>query len=150
MRTFSLRWRLVGLALLIGPGCRLADHGDSRACPQTYEFGNTGCAIIAGLVTGTSDQPLAGFSVGPRSSADGGQFNTVYATTDAAGRFQLHLTRYASALADSASVWIRAASPPSSQTQGPAVHDSILVRLRVSPVGQIPDTAYVDITLPVP
>jgi|SRR5205823_11003209 len=146
-------WRrtlTLGVPLLLGCSRGLTDSRDSRICPQTYEFGNYGCAAIEGQVLGVRSQPLAGISVGPRSSADGGQFNTPYASTDGNGRFQLHLTRYAHAASESASVWIRATVIPTPAERVATIFDSVLVGVRVAPVGQVPDTARVTLVLPVP
>ena len=145
----SARAGLIVAGVLIA--CRDAsDQGDARTCPQTYDFSNTGCAVFQGHVIGTQDQPLAGVSVGPRPSADGGQFNTVYATTDASGAFQFQLSRYSPSQSDSASVWIRATVIPTQAERVATVFDSALVRVRVAPVGQIPDTCQIVIRLPVP
>jgi hypothetical protein len=143
--------RSPALAVALLLGCRdVAEPPDSRACPQTYEFGNTGCTVIAGDVRGARNQPLAGISVGPRPSADGGQFNTPYVSTNDNGRFQLRLTRFASAVSEGASVWIRATVVPTPEERIATIFDSVLVRVRIAPVGQVPDTADVTIVLPVP
>ena len=138
------------MPLLLGCSRGLTDSRDSHICPQTHEFGNYGCAAIEGGVLGARSQPLAGISVGPGVSADGGQFNTPYVTTDGTGRFQLRLTRYAHAMSESASVWIHATVIPTPAERVATIFDSVLVRLRVASVGQVPDTAHVTIILPVP
>jgi len=153
MRASALRsWRASTLVLAVLAGCRgyLTDTVDSHTCPQTYEFGNYGCAAVEGQVLGARSQPLAGISVGPRPSADGGQFNSPYGLTDGNGRFRLQLTRYANTPSESASVWIRATVIPPPTERVATIFDSVLVRLRVVPVGQVPDTAHVAIVLPVP
>ena len=146
-------WRrtlTLALPLLLGCGRGLTDSRDSRICPQTHEFGNYGCAAVEGGILGARSQPLAGISVGPGVSADGGQFNTPYVMTDSNGRFQLRLTRYARGTSESASVWIRAIVIPAPAERVATIVDSALVRLRVAPVGQVPDTAHAAIVLPVP
>jgi hypothetical protein len=144
-------WRTLALAVALLCGCRgPTDLRDSPACPQTYAFGNYGCAAIEGSVLGARSQPLVAISVGPRPSADGGQFNTPYVSTDANGRFQLRLTRYERALSESASVWIRATVIPTVAERVATTFDSVLVRVSVAPVGQVPDTARVVIVLRVP
>src|SRR5437879_6479224 len=103
LRLAAPGWRASTLVLAVLAGCRghLTDTLDSHTCPQTYEFGNYGCAVVEGQVLGARSQPLAGISVGPRPSADGGQFNSPYRLTDGNGRFQLQLTRYANARSES-------------------------------------------------
>lgn len=143
-------WPLLMVAgVLIG--CRdPIDEADSRTCPQTYEFSNYGCAVFQGRVIGTQDQALPGISVGPRPSADGGQFNGVYATTDGNGAFQFRLHRYGFSPSDSAALWIRATVLPTPPERIATIFDSVLVRVRVAPVGEIPDTGHVVIRLSVP
>jgi hypothetical protein len=145
-------WRVLALAsaLLVGCRDRLTDTRDSGTCPQTYEFGNYGCVVIEGQVVGARSQPLAGVSVGPRPSADGGQFNTPYSSTKDDGRFRLRLTRYAPGPSDSASVWIRATVIPPSTEGVATIFDSVLVRVRVAAVGEVPDTTHLTFVLPVP
>src|SRR2546427_7063136 len=102
------RWPAATVAAALLLACHLGDQRDARACPQTGEFGNYGCAVVEGAVVGARGQPLGGVAVAPGPSADGGQFDTPFHYTDASGRFELRLTRYVSAPSDSASVWIHA------------------------------------------
>jgi hypothetical protein len=132
--------------------CRdpLIDHADSRVCLQTYEFGNYGCVVVQGRVIGTQDQPLPGVAVGPAASADAGQFNGAFVVTDGNGAFQFRLERYSHGPSDSASLWIRATVFPKLPERVATTFDSVLVRVRVAPVGEIPDTGRVVIRLAVP
>src|SRR6266568_1649597 len=145
-----LRWPAATFAAALLLGCHLGDQRDARACPQTGEFANFGCAVVEGAVVGARGQPLGGVAVAPGSSADGGQFDTPFHYTDASGRFQLRLTRYVPAPSDSASVWIHASVLPTPPEVVSTVHDSALVRLLIAPVGHLPDTAHVSIVLQVP
>lgn len=127
---------------------------NARACEQTYEFGNSGCAEIAGTVLDRQDRALPGMIVGPRYVFPGAPFNTPYATTDSAGRFRLRITRFgADAPAvgpDTTSLFVLAYDPRSSGVNVPAtVRDSVLVRVTVVPVGRVPEPALVTIRLPV-
>ena len=131
-------------------GCNNPIDTDSRTCPQTYEFGNYGCVVFQGRVIGTQDQPLSGVSVGPRPSADGGQFNGFYVATDGNGEFQFRLHRYGLSSSDTVALWIRATVLPKLPEHVATIFDSVLVRVRVAPVGEIPDTGRVVIRLPVP
>jgi hypothetical protein len=51
---------------------------------------------------------------------------------------------------DSASLWVRATVIPTVEQGRATVFDSALVRVRIAPVGQLPDTARLSIQLPVP
>jgi len=144
------RWPAATVAAALLLACHLGDQRDARACPQTGEFGNYGCAVVEGAVVGARGQPLGGVAVAPGPSADGGQFDTPFHYTDASGRFELRLTRYVPAPSDSASVWIHANVLPTPPEVVSTIHDSALVRLLIAPVGHLPDTAHVSIVLQVP
>ena len=132
-------------------GCRNPiDERDSRLCGQTYEFANYGCVVFQGRVIGTQNQPLSGVAVGPRPGADAGQFNGAFVTTDANGAFQFQLQRYSRSPSDSVALWIRATVLPTLPELVATIFDSVLVRVRVAPVGALPDTGRVVIRLPVP
>src|SRR2546425_478903 len=118
------RWPAATVAAALLLGCHLGDQRDARACPQTGEFGNYGCAVVEGAVVGARGQPLGGVAVAPGPSADGGQFDTPFHYTDASGRFELRLTRYVSAPSDSASVWIHANVLPTPPEVVSTIHDS--------------------------
>jgi hypothetical protein len=137
-------------SLPIDPNGRL----DARACEQTYEFGNSGCAEIEGAVLDRQDRALPGMIVGPRYVFPGAAFNTPYATTDSAGRFRLRITRFgADAPAvgpDTVSLFVLAYDPRSSGLNVPAtVRDSVMARVTVAPLGRVPVPASVTIRLPV-
>jgi hypothetical protein len=123
---------------------------DPRLCPQTYEFGNTGCVRVEGRVLGAGGQPLQGVYVTLRPAGpDEGFFNTPVATTDAQGRFRLEASRMVSPrplpTPDTVTMWLAGARP-----LNPVVADSVPVLLHVVPVGQPAITVTQDLTLPVP
>jgi hypothetical protein len=131
----------------------------SRACPQTYEFGNSGCVEITGQVVGLRGQPLAGISVGPRyvraGEEQGQLFSTTYASTDADGAFRFRVSRMVGRPTvvgpDTVSLWVAGADPATAGVDVPArVRDSVLVLATVSPVGAVPEPAVVRLTLPAP
>jgi len=114
-------------------------------CHQTYEFSNYGCAVISGQVVGARGQPLR--SVDIFTIGTGGNYDTPYTLTDAAGEFSLQIHRYDPPGVDSGSAWVRATV----FLAGTPTHvDSVFVRFRLAPVGQIPDTARAVVTLDVP
>ncbi|MEO7353263.1 MAG: hypothetical protein ABIZ70_02825 [Gemmatimonadales bacterium] len=144
-------------AVLVSVGLTLATASCGNAMPASAElraceeFNSFGCVVIEGRVVGTRGQPLSGVSVGPRPSADGGQFNGIYDDTDADGRFSFRIYRMLSSqvASDSASLWIRAAIPPVLPVMAATIIDSALVRVLVTPEGRVPSRASVSITLPV-
>jgi hypothetical protein len=155
------RAAVTATGLALAAGCLHStqgdDRGDPRACRQTYEFGNTGCADVAGEVVGLRGQPLATISVGPGNSERSDGLNTTYADTDVEGLFALRLTRFgpkppwAAIGPDTVSLYVRAADPRTAGVGIPArVRDSVLVRLTVAPVGAVPEPSTVRIVLDVP
>ncbi len=136
-------------------GMETGPREDARACPVANgEFGTYGCTAISGQVVGARGQPLFAVSVGFLESLDGGQFAGNYTATDTGGRFSLRPIRMAppssGASPDSVSLWIRATVVPTLPQMVATIFDSVLVRAKVAPVGSVPDTAHVAITLPVP
>jgi hypothetical protein len=150
--------RTIVVALIgASASCRNAANADgSRACQQTYEFGNTGCFELAGRVVGLRGQALAGMSVGPRPVSGPHLFNADYRTTDEAGHFRIRLSRMvgsppASPARDTLSVYVVAADPRSAGLGTPAtIRDSVLTLVTVAPIGTLPEPAEVRIVLPVP
>lgn len=125
------------------------------ACPQTYEFGNFGCAEVRGQVLGSAGQPLRGVDVGPRyfAGTEGG-YNTYYTTTDSAGRFSFRVTRFSPRSApvdpDTFSIYVRASVRPPPGGAAPLAMDSTLTRLTLAPLGSVPVPAVVTIRLDYP
>lgn len=131
----------------------------SRTCPQTYEFGNTGCVEVIGQVVGLRGQPLTGISVGLRhtsvSEAPGQAFSSAFTWSDSAGAFRLRAMRMVGRPPrtgpDTISLWVHGADPRSSGVGVPArVRDSVLVVGTVSPVGAVPEPTVVRLVLPAP
>src|SRR3954471_14848877 len=133
---------------------------DQSRCLQTSEFGNTGCAELAGVVTDPEGVPLAQASVGVRDPGESGRPITLisgYVTTDATGAYRLRAIRMAGEVPaegpDTVTVWVRAAVPPPADaptgTSGPM--DSVLVTLELRPVGETPVvTEVAPIAVPIP
>lgn len=63
------------------------------ACPQTSEFGNTGCFEVRGQVVGAAGQPLAHIAVERRPRPSRAQFTTAYVLTDSTGQFRARQLR---------------------------------------------------------
>lgn len=138
---------LLPLSVGIAGACAVTEVRDTAACRQTYEFGNHGCAVAAGRVLDSLGRPVVGALVGPSPSEDGIQFNTPYATTAADGSYSVRLTRFWFGESELVWVWLRASRIPA-HVDSVGVRDSVRVQLRVSPIGEIPDTAVVDLVLP--
>jgi hypothetical protein len=110
---------------------------------------------VAGTVVGLRDQPLAGVRVVGRDGPGRPALASALAETDAAGAFQLHLTRYDAPPPgpgpDTVSLWLVAFDPATAGVGVPAqVRDSLLVRVTVSPAGTTPEPARVRLTLRAP
>jgi hypothetical protein len=138
---------LCGFALACNP---VGPRTDPRLCPQTYEFGNSGCVRVEGRVLGAQSERLHGVYVTLRPRAPGeGLFNTPVATTDAQGRFRLEAHRMVSPLQlptpDTITMWLSGGRPGN-----PVVADSVPVLLHVAAVGQPAITVAQDLVLPVP
>jgi len=96
-------------------------------------------------VVGARGQPLQGVSV--IAIGSGSDTRSGYELTDQDGQFMLRVIRYAPPpTGDSSSSWVRAVANLGPQESV----DSLLVRFRVRPVGAMPDTLRVVITLDVP
>ena len=143
-------------------GCLLAAcHGQTTAvlpdsgCPQSSEFGNTGCFEVRGQVIGAAGQALSGIAIDPRPLPTRAQFTTAFAMTDAAGQFRARQLRMfgaaaAGGLPDTLSVYV-VATDRSSAGLGvpPRIRDSVLVVVTIAPVGAVPKPVKVRIRLPV-
>jgi hypothetical protein len=133
---------------------------DQSRCLQTFEFGNTGCAELAGVVTGPDGGPLAEAFVGLRDPGEAGRPITLisgYVTTDSTGAYRLRAIRMAGEVPtegpDTVTVWVWAGVPPPldspTGTSGPM--DSVLVTLELRPVGEPPVVTEVGpIAVPIP
>lgn len=144
-------------------GCILtARHSQTTAvlpdssCPQSSEFGNTGCFEVRGQVIGTAEQALAGIAVDARPRPSRAQFTTAYVTTDATGHFRARQLRMfgaapAAGMPDTISVYV-VATDRNSVGLGvpPRIHDSVRVVVTIASMGAVPTPVRVRITLPVP
>ena len=123
------------LVLLTGMlGCSGgADPSDGSLCPQTFEFGNFGCARVAGTIRGAAGQPLAGAVVtltAPAEADDAYDFPS--ATTGTAGTYALEIHRFSQPAilraADTVSLQLRAVVPDQ-----PLFRDSMLIDVILCP-----------------
>ncbi|MEP7384653.1 MAG: hypothetical protein ABI910_23480 [Gemmatimonadota bacterium] len=151
------RNRFAALALAALAACRDASTGaDSRACQQSYEFGNSGCAEVSGQAVGLRGQALQGISVFARGSPDFFPFSSGYVVSDASGAFRVRITRMfgsppADRAQDTVSVYVVARNQPVDWATGqPRVQDSVFTLVRVSPVGSVPEASSLRIVLPIP
>ena len=114
---------------------------------RRYEFGNTGCAELAGLVTDERGAPIDGAYVSVLGPAEPARLIVLvsgYVQTDSAGTYQLRAIRMDGEVPtdrpDTVTVWVRAAVPPSLElpvgTPGPM--DSVLASPEIRPVGEHP------------
>ena len=143
----------IALGLLVAACSNpFAQDDESDACPQTYEFGNLGCAEVRGQVLGSEDAPLSGVSVGPIYPEElAGSYDTYFVFTDESGRFSFRIHRYARGgppiTPDTFSIYVRAAVRPRAvNVPGPAI-DSVLTVLTLAPVGETPEPTTVEIRL---
>jgi hypothetical protein len=145
--------------LVTAVGCGSSEPSeDSSHCQQTYEFGNTGCGELTGLVTDEGGQPIAGAYVSVQGAVDPARELTLdygYVQTGASGAYRLRVIRMTgeapSDRPDTITVWVRAAMPPSPSlpvgTPGPM--DSVRASLEIRPVGERPVVTQVaSITIP--
>lgn len=132
------------------------ESDDPRACQQTSEFGNTGCFEVEGQVVGLRGQSLGGILISSRAVVVHEQFSSGSQSTDAKGRFTIRLMRMfgkppANSAPDTLSVYVHAVDPRSAGAGVPAtVRDSVLTFVTMAPIGALPQTATVQIVLPVP
>jgi hypothetical protein len=134
-------------AITVIAACSEGSGPGSDACPQTYEFGNFGCARVRGLVRNAAGEGVAGarVSLGPPSEAPN-FFDAPFAETDATGLYSLEIHHYGPSPtggSDTVSMYLRAFLP----STGAPIGDSMLVELRFAPVGEVPQVLEADITL---
>jgi hypothetical protein len=124
-----------------------AGPGDPDLCPQTFEFGNFGCARVAGTVRDGGGQPLGGVSVTLAPPVGGtNAFDSPSARTGADGSFALEAHRFDQPAvlkgADTIPMYLRGAL-----MEEPTVRDSILLTVIVVPVDSIAQTVEADLVL---
>lgn len=151
MRMFVPVSRLASLSILLATACNSPAGPELGSCG---DFGAYGCVAVYGQVVGTRGQALAGIDVMNSGAGEGGDFTGDPRITDEAGRFRMRIYRMSQlhnvAGNDSASIWIRAAIRPQLPQMSASVRESVLVRLRVTPNGAVPQVVPVSVTLPVP
>lgn len=144
------RWIPAALTIVLAACGGSTDEEDPLACPQTYEFGNVGCARAAGRVLGSAGKPLAGVDVITRLEVDPsrGYYYGGYGTSDGQGHFGVQLTRdHEPAVIptpDTLTVYLVAAHFRADTV----VRDSAAVTFTFAPVGEIPPTVSIDLQLP--
>ena len=139
--TYMHRIAVVVAALAVA-GCRVTEpDATPNECRQTYEFGNSGCADLVGVVTDESGAPLVGAYVGwLQTRPDRGIVGTPVAVASD-GRFRLRVTRMSGPVPvagpDTVTAVVQASARLLSGTPGrdTAVIRSREVLLRVAPVG---------------
>ena len=134
--------------LTMAAGCTDgSEPRDGSLCPQTSEFGNYGCARVAGTVRDGAGQPLAGVVVDlvPPSTA-GGSYDSPTTTTGAAGTYSLEIHRFntpaAVRAADTIPLYVRGAVP-----DHPELRDSVLVQVIFVPVDSAAQTVTRELVL---
>jgi hypothetical protein len=137
------------LVLLTGVlGCS-DDSGPSagNVCPQTFEFGNFGCARVAGTIRDAAGQPLPGVVVTLTAPAEADNaYDFPSATTAAAGTYALEVHRFDQPAilraADTVPLRVRAVVPDQSE-----LRDSMLIDVIFVPVDSVAQTVEVDLVL---
>jgi hypothetical protein len=132
-------WLLLVAIIAALASCRdPVDPVESPLCPQTYEFGNYGCARVVATIAAQPDASLQGrvyvavIAVGLHSG-----FDAAYVDGTAIGTYSVSLTRFGPGRpgsGDTVSVWVRATVHDNSQL---IAADSILRVIRFAPVGQL-------------
>lgn len=147
-------------AVASGAACRAATgpRSDAAACPQTYEFGNYGCARVVVVVAGPPVALPASYrfvvsATAVGAAAAGGP--TASESPAALGTVRLQLTRWfpPAAGGDTISAWVaaRVLDDPRPIVAGVPLPtfaaDSVLRVLRFAPVGAVPPVDTVRLAL---
>ena len=107
------------------------------------EFGMGGCTDIVGRVVTNSDQPVAGAYTLTRH----GTLSSSIVTTDGDGHFRLRVSCILGCPAAGDSVWIRAFVLNRPNWPGSTI-ESVAVRPRFAPLGEVPDSTVAIIRFP--
>ena len=151
-----MRNKLAAL-LLLAAGCGSAtDAADRGECPQTYEFGNYGCARVLAVFEAPQQLPAKGHRYDVRAVPARGPSRDPLAVAPSAapGGVPLELTLWSPLPGggDTISVWVvaRLLEDPGPSSGAPLTTfaaDSVLRVARFAPVGAAPKTDTVRLTL---
>jgi hypothetical protein len=122
----------------------------SGTCPQTYEFGNFGCARVEGVVRDAAGTPLANVrvSLSPVEEVPN-TFDAPRHDTDATGAYSLEIHDYGSdgPPPDPVPMNLRAFLLTGSPEEPAPASDLIPVNMQFAPVGELPEVLEVNITI---
>ena len=143
---WNMRRRLLPVALF---ALSCTDTVDPAVCPQTYEFGNYGCAQVVARVTTQSDASVIGhFAVSVKALDPNSGFEVAGVQGATPGTYTISLTRWVPRMegtGDTVSVWVKAGLFDASYTL--VAVDSIPRVIRFAPVGQIRTVDSVSLVL---
>jgi hypothetical protein len=150
-----LRLFFLSAALAMIAACSDGSGPAFGTCPQTYEFGNFGCARVEGVVRDQTGTPLANARVTltPVDEATN-SFDSPMHDTDSTGRYSLEIHDYGFGgrtvpPADPVPMNLRAFLLPESSEDLIRASDVIPVNLKFAPVGELPEVLEMDITIDV-
>jgi hypothetical protein len=142
--------------LLLAAGCGSAtDAADRGECPQTYEFGNYGCARVLAVVEAPPQLPARyryDVRAVPARGPSRDPLNVAPAAAPGEVPLQIILWTPLPGPGDTLSVWVVArllddTGPASGAPLTTFAADSVLRVLRFAPVGTVPKTDTVRLTL---
>src|SRR4051812_37399999 len=80
--------------LIAGASCSDGSGPNPDACPQTFEFGNFGCARVQGTVRNSAGQAIAGARVSLVPFEGDNSYDFPVFDTNATGFYSLEIHRY--------------------------------------------------------
>ena len=137
-----VRARLGAVLVAAALGCGTGPDG-GRACAQTREFGNYGCADMRGVVLDADGRPAAGAEVSATAAAEGRSLGGT-ARADIDGRFSFRVRLNGPPLAagvDTLSARVTAWAAP------PLRSASTVVVVQLAAVGAVPPPPATDVAL---
>lgn len=151
-RRGRLRWASLCASTAVLLSCSDGSGPGFGTCPQTYEFGNLGCARVEGVVRDAAGTPIANVRVhihpaeGVSNSFDGPMH-----VTDATGAYSLEIHDYGAPghhepPADPVPMNLLAFLTGTSEEPGPS-SGLIPVSLQFAAVGELPEVLEQDITI---
>lgn len=148
-----MRNKLAAL-LLLAAGCgSTTDAADRGECPQTYEFGNYGCARVLAVVQPPAQLPAKyRYDVRAVPAAGPNRDPLAFALVTTPGEVPLNITLWSPlpGSADTISVWVVARlleETPGSASLSTFAADSVLRLVRFAPVGAVPKADTVPLAL---